>query len=165
MADASLLPLGRLQLGPLGLTDLPNEILCQIIRELFFTRHRDGKYLASLCLVCQRFRDIVEPQLYHTLTLEVDTESHLNFRALNEFEDNSSPMIGQPELRRTLSERPTLGSLVRVFTLGTDYLRRVYDPHFVEHHLPILALLNKVEELHLEFPHMFSELPFMPALK
>ena len=165
MADASLPPLGRLQLGPLGLIDFPNEILHQIIRELLPTRYRDSKYLASLCLVCQRFRDIVEPQLCHTLTLEVDTAYQGVVQTMDAGEGILSPVVGYPELLRTLTERPSLSYLVRVLSLGTRNIHEAYNPHAVEHHLPILALFNKLEELHLDFPPMFSELPFMPALK
>lgn len=165
MADASLPPLERLQRNPLSLTDLPNEILHQIIRELLPTRFRDSKYLASLCLVCQRFWDIVEPQLYHTLTLEVDTECQEIVRPMDAGEGVLSPVIGYSKLLRTLKERPSLSNLVRVLSLGTKYVHEAYNPHSVEHHLPILALFNRLEELHLDFPPMYSELPFMPALK
>lgn len=165
MADASLPPLDRLQVGPLGLTDLPNEILHQIFRELLPTRYRDSQYLASLSLVCQRFRDIVEPQLYHTLTLEVDAGSQGVVQSESLEEGILSPIIGYLELLRTLTERPSLRSLVRVLSLGTRGIHEAYNPHIVEHQLPILALFKKLEELHLDFPPMFSELPFMPALK
>ena len=165
MADGSLPPLGRLQVGPLGLTNLPNEILHQIIRELLPPRYRDNQYLASLCLVCQHFRDIIEPQLYHTLTLVVDTESQGVAQAMDAGEGILSPVIGYSELLRTLTERPSLSNLVRVLSLATINIHEAPNPYSVEHHLPILALFNKLEELHLDPPPMYSELPFMPALK
>lgn len=164
MADASLPPLGRLKVRPLGLTDFPNEILHQIICELLPTRFRDSKYLASLCLVSKRFRDVVEPHLYHTLTLEVEVGSQGVVQTTSAGEGIVSPVIGYSELLRTLTEKPSLSNLVRVLSLGTND-HEVYNPHFVEHHLPILALFAMLQELHLDFPPLFSDLPFMPALK
>ena len=152
-------------MDPLGLTDLPNEILHQIIPELLPTRFRDSQYLASLCLVCKRFRDVVQPHLYHALTLELDIQSQRVVQTTRGGEGILSPVIGYSELLRTLTERPSLSNLVRVFSLGTRYLHEAYDPHIVEHHLPILAIFNMLQELHLDFPPMFSELPFLPALK
>lgn len=165
MADASLPPVRRLNGGPLGLTDLPNEILHQIIRELLPDRFRDSEYLASLCLVCKRLRDIVEPHLYHTLSLEVEIQSQRVVQTTSPGWGILSPVIGYNKLLRTLTERPPLSNLVRVLSLGTKYVQVAYNPHFVEHHLPILAFFNMLQELHLSFPPLFSELPLMPALK
>lgn len=146
MADASLPPLERLRVGLLGLEDLPSEILHQIIRDLLPTRFRDSKYLASLCLVCKRFRDLVEPHLYHTLTLKVDTFSQGAVQTMYEGEGIWSPTVGYSGLLRTLSERPSLSNLARVLSLGARYYRGVHNPHVFKHHLPILTNFNLLQE-------------------
>ncbi|CAF9935908.1 hypothetical protein IMSHALPRED_010388 [Imshaugia aleurites] len=119
MADLSRAPLERIRVEPLGLTDLPNEILHQIMGELLPTRFRDSERLALLCRVCKRFRDIVEPLLYRTLTLEVDNESKGVVQTVNPGEGILSSVIDYSKIRRTLTDRPSLSNLVRVLYLST----------------------------------------------
>lgn len=160
MADTPLSQLGRLRL-----TDLPNEILHQIMRELLIGRFRDTYHLAALRTLCRRFRDVVEPHLYHTISLEIGLTTQ-GLLCQGEFGMASlvSSTASYPELDRAMTERPSLRSLVRVLSLETSPVP-TYKSNRVEHHLAILKRFRLLEEVHLSPPPMFSDLPVMTPLK
>lgn len=157
MTDEHLLPRCGIRL-----TDLPHEIGHKIMLEAIGYDHNKA-YLASLCLVSHRFQEMIEPFLYHTLTIDVPhcaqgpSRSNLKSSTLYLIES-----VRQHALLRTLDDRPTLRSLIRSLYLRS---RTIYNPDTDEHHLAILELFPLLRELHLGPLSLHRDLPLMPNLR
>lgn len=145
--------------GAACLTDLPNELLMQIISFL----PRNGNCLAPLCRVCRIFQTVVQPYLYSTITLTIDWDEKIpDSGALSSGCGNS----GVPQFFRlvdTLSKNPTLRTYPRELRLKSDG-EAVYHPS-LGLQLQLLELLPSLQDLGLSPPPVFSEFPSMPSLR
>lgn len=112
------------------MTDLPTEILSRIITYL----PHDAK-LAHTMLVCCRFRDIVEPILYRSITLQSSLSSA----------DCIDHTGGAVNILRTLSSRPELACYVTTLASGRSLLRDSDYANFTR----LICLLPRLDDLNI----------------
>lgn len=160
--------------GPPGatcLTNLPNEVLMQIVSFL----PQNSNWLASLCRVSRLFQDLVEPHLYSTIAMTIDCDERIPDLGTLKSEHGGSRVSRFSSLVNTLSKYPSLCRYSQVLWLKAGHCDGVFKGQAWKEQagcypslnlqLPLLQLLPSLRDLHLNPPPMFIELPGMPTLR
>ena len=154
------------QPGVTGITHLPEELLVRIVSFLPL----NGNQLAPLCRVSRLFQRLVEPHLYSTITLTIDCfEKRPDSASVrDEGEDFSLPHFSR--LFHTLSKYPSLRTYARTLWLKVGHCDGVWQGHAgyypsLSLQILLLKLLPSLEDLRLNPPPVFSELPNMHSLR